>query len=272
MQTLVMRQVSRGELSRELRRNLIHCSYVTRLHLDHNNLKGPLPDSIGKMIKMQVMDMSHNDISGDLPASFYNLNALQNLDLGFNAFAGLLPNFTALHSLRQLHLNDNNPGFHGDLPDYIFDAGMAGSTYRNTSTVTELDLSGNNLTGSLPIEVYRMTELTHLDLSGNRLSGYLPPLPKSLDADDAVLDFSGENQQFWCPFPAESAHHAAFKLINCTCMTGHRCPTHNDPVSDTSGDTQCEYDCAACGAGSFSNVTFSSECTACALGTEAPFR
>ena len=40
--------------------------------------------------------------------------------------------------------------------------------------VTELDLSGNNLRGTLPAELASLTELASLDLSGNQLRGQIP--------------------------------------------------------------------------------------------------
>lgn len=41
--------------------------------------------------------------------------------------------------------------------------------------IVQLDLSDNQLTGTLPEDLGLLTELTHLDLSGNRLQGVLPP-------------------------------------------------------------------------------------------------
>ena len=48
-----------------------------------------------------------------------------------------------------------------------------GVTLRN-GRVTELDLSGNNLRGTVPAQLATLTELASLDLSGNRLNGPIP--------------------------------------------------------------------------------------------------
>ena len=63
-----------------------------------------------------------------------------------------------------------------------------GVTLRN-GRVTELDLSGNNLRGTLPAKLATLTELASLDLSGNQLSGMIPPELRGLRALES-LDLS----------------------------------------------------------------------------------
>jgi Leucine-rich repeat (LRR) protein len=47
--------------------------------------------------------------------------------------------------------------------------------------VKDLDLSGNYLTGSLPLIFSELDDLEKLNLSGNRLSGSIPPQLSELD-------------------------------------------------------------------------------------------
>ena len=49
-----------------------------------------------------------------------------------------------------------------------------GVAVNGNGRVTELDLSGNNLRGTVPAQLATLTELTSLDLSGNQLSGAIP--------------------------------------------------------------------------------------------------
>ena len=50
-----------------------------------------------------------------------------------------------------------------------------GVTTDANGRVTELDLSGNNLRGTVPAQLATLTELTSLDLSGNQLRGAISP-------------------------------------------------------------------------------------------------
>ena len=46
--------------------------------------------------------------------------------------------------------------------------------YYDIATTTEIDLSGNQLTGSIPSEIGCLTNLTYLDLYNNQLTGEIP--------------------------------------------------------------------------------------------------
>ena len=47
--------------------------------------------------------------------------------------------------------------------------------YYSVLNTTELDLSSNQLTGSIPPEIRNLTNLTYLNLSSNQLTGSIPP-------------------------------------------------------------------------------------------------
>ena len=54
---------------------------VTQIQLASNNLKGPIPNSIGRFAALEVLDLSRNDISGSLPEGLAGCIALQTLSL-----------------------------------------------------------------------------------------------------------------------------------------------------------------------------------------------
>ena len=81
--------------------------------------------------------------------------------------------------------NKDNWGSTAPLNDWF------GVTADDSENVTALDLSGNNLRGTLPSDLGTLTSLTTLDLSDNGLSGTIP----DLTALTSLLDLDlGDNQ------------------------------------------------------------------------------
>ncbi|XP_073006810.1 receptor-like protein EIX2 isoform X2 [Typha latifolia] len=138
---------------------------------------------------LSLFDCNLNATFSSLPLYSSNLTSLVSLGLGGNYFHspildGLLGNMT---SLEQLWLEDND--LIGMKPETlknlcnlnILDLSwnqISGDTAelmkRLPPKIEELDLSANNLTGSLPSWLEHMTSLRYLDLSNNSLSGHIP--------------------------------------------------------------------------------------------------
>ena len=63
-----------------------------------------------------------------------------------------------------------------------------GTTTDDNGRVTALDLTGNNLSGTIPPEIGALTSLTHLRVGGNQLEGCLPAsLQQQLDIAESEL-------------------------------------------------------------------------------------
>ncbi|KAL2473877.1 Leucine-rich receptor-like protein kinase family protein [Forsythia ovata] len=122
------------------------------------------------------LNLSHNQLTGSLVSSgevgaFGNLKVL---DLSYNQLSGELPGFNFVYDLQVLKLSNNK--FSGFIPNNLLKG--------DSLVLTELDLSGNNLTG--PISIITSTTLRVLNLSSNVLSGELPLLTGSC----TVIDLS----------------------------------------------------------------------------------
>lgn len=65
--------------------------YVKILALDFNNLRGPLPEALGNLTRLEDLDLEHNSLVGNLPASLSRLDSLSQLGLGGNHFDGAFP-------------------------------------------------------------------------------------------------------------------------------------------------------------------------------------
>ncbi|XP_038998615.1 receptor-like protein 9DC1 [Hibiscus syriacus] len=135
-----------------------HCLYLEKffyvefhgleINLPKTNWSGPLkslelssshlqelPDSIGNLRSLEILDLSYTNLTGPIPATLANLAQLKRLDLSKNNLSGLLP-----------------------IPVFNF------------TQVEYLDFSRNNLIGSLPSRVSGILRLHWLGLNENFLS------------------------------------------------------------------------------------------------------
>ena len=83
---------------------------ITVLILKECNLEGPIPASIGGLLKsLEILDLSANRLNGPIPASFGTLLKLQKLILRENQLSGAIPeSFKQLNELEKLDLDHNN--------------------------------------------------------------------------------------------------------------------------------------------------------------------
>ncbi|MFQ6625356.1 hypothetical protein Gotur_006074 [Gossypium turneri] len=79
------------------------------MDLSNNQFFGEIPEDIGRLITLQMLNLSHNNFTGPIPTSFGNLVALESLDLSSNKFSGGIPSqMTNLTFLEVLNLSNNN--------------------------------------------------------------------------------------------------------------------------------------------------------------------
>ncbi|XP_039165313.1 MDIS1-interacting receptor like kinase 2 [Eucalyptus grandis] len=157
-------------------------THVVSLELGNNSIYGSIPSSVGNLSKLNCFDLCGNELSGNIPlgigsipSEIGRLTSLIELDLSVNNFTGSIPcslgNLTSL-SILNLHRND----FTG--PTFLAKFG----------NLTELDISKDALSGSMPQEIYDLRRLKRsipfelgntqflevLDLSHNMLNEDIP--------------------------------------------------------------------------------------------------
>ncbi|KAK8622615.1 hypothetical protein V6N13_117524 [Hibiscus sabdariffa] len=128
-----------------------------------NSYVQELPDSIGNLRSLEVLDLSYSNLRGSIPASFANLTQLKYLDLHSNSLTGpILSSFSHFKHLTYLDLSENNL------------VGQISDTVGNLTNLVHLSLSLNNLSGLLPVSALNLPQVQFVDLSGNELVGPLP--------------------------------------------------------------------------------------------------
>ncbi|PRQ44327.1 putative leucine-rich repeat domain, L domain-containing protein [Rosa chinensis] len=64
------------------------------LNLSGNAFTGKIPSSFGKMRQLESLDLSKNHLSGQIPPEFANLNFLSHLNVSYNQLTGRIPTNT----------------------------------------------------------------------------------------------------------------------------------------------------------------------------------
>ncbi|GFP83926.1 putative receptor-like protein kinase at3g47110 [Phtheirospermum japonicum] len=70
-------------------------------------LSGPVPDTLGSIRGLEILDLSSNQLSGSIPFDLQNLQSLQFLNLSFNSLEGEIPRYGVFADPFNVHLESN---------------------------------------------------------------------------------------------------------------------------------------------------------------------
>ncbi|KAL3635732.1 hypothetical protein CASFOL_020279 [Castilleja foliolosa] len=185
-----------GDIS-EAFTNISKCSShnLESLELGINEFHGHVPEELGELNQLKVLDVSDNQLSGEIPIVLGQLSNLEMIDISNNAFEGTLSddhfvrlsklvefdaggnymlkfrvsyNWVPPCQLKSLSLGSVQIG--GQIPDGL----------RTQKGLTDLVLSNCSITGMLPKWLSSFMNLTLLDLSNNHIKGPIPELAPSM--------------------------------------------------------------------------------------------
>ncbi|XP_019417270.1 PREDICTED: receptor-like kinase TMK4 [Lupinus angustifolius] len=160
--------------------DLTQSSNLVQLDFGTSNLVGSLPDMFDSLLSLQSLRLSYNKLSGSLPKSLSGSN-IQNLWLnnqndGFG-FEGGIDVLSEMVHLNQVWLHKNK--LTGSIPDLS-----------NCSSLFDLQLRDNILTGVVPESLTGMSSLKNVSLDNNMLQGPVPVFGKSVQVTlDGINSF-----------------------------------------------------------------------------------
>ncbi|CAN1829339.1 Phytosulfokine receptor 2 [Linum perenne] len=181
-------------------------SRVTMLILPKYGLQGTIPNSLGSLDQLKSLDLSFNRLEGDLPVEFSGLKKLEVLDLSHNMLSGNVSKvLSGMISIKSLNISSNrfrDDLFQlGELPNLVvfnisnnsFSGSVSPRICSFSSGIEIVDLSMNDLVGSLDNVTNCSSSLKQLHLDSNMISG---ALPRSLYSLPALQQLSISNNNF----------------------------------------------------------------------------
>lgn len=149
-------------------------STLQTLVLRENGHVGPIPNGLGNLTRLRVLDLHKNSLNGSIPVSLGRIAGLRSLDLSANRLTGSIPNLS-FSSLNILDLNQNL--LNGFIP----------TTLGSCHSLIKMDFSHNRLSGPIPDSFKPMENLVLMDISYNSLSGPLPFSFQSMNSLQALI-------------------------------------------------------------------------------------
>ncbi|KAJ1258357.1 hypothetical protein BS78_10G069100 [Paspalum vaginatum] len=216
--------LSSNRFSGNLSAFLFSLPHIERLDLSKNMFEGPIQIHLFSNLSLSLKSLrfSQNNLSGKL--SFFwlgNLTELEEIDLSGNTnlavdvnIPGWVPPFqlkqlalSEPHFLRtQFHLEEldlSNNNLSGSMPNWLF---------TKDATLVNLNLGNNSLTGSLAPIWHPQTALKTMIISNNRITGQLPVGFGLMFPSLSTLDFSHNN--FYGQIPISLCHINLMRLLD----------------------------------------------------------
>ncbi|KAK4571384.1 hypothetical protein RGQ29_029982 [Quercus rubra] len=184
---------------------------LVEIDLSSNQLRGSIPDALGKMNSLESLNFDENQLEHSIPKSFGNICTLSSLSLSNNRLSGQLVEFInilsgcAKNSLEMLDLSLNQ--ITGSLPNF--------STFSSLKIIYD---GTNNLTGTVPKGIGNLHQLEVFCVSNNSMHGVVTEVHLSNLSNLWSLDLSLNslalqlNKEWVSPFQLRIIYLSSCKL------------------------------------------------------------
>ncbi|KAJ4974335.1 hypothetical protein NE237_007509 [Protea cynaroides] len=162
--TLEILDLSKNQFQGSIPKEVSNCKNLYIMNLADNKFNGCTPLEIGLLPNLETLVLGNNKLSREIPESLLNLSKLAFLDYSRNSFGGDIQEiFGKFERLQYLILYANN-----------FIGGLTTSGILKLPNLVRLDLTNNNFTGPLPVELSEMPKMKYLFLAYNNFNGSIP--------------------------------------------------------------------------------------------------
>ncbi|KAL7257808.1 hypothetical protein ACSBR1_004007 [Camellia fascicularis] len=174
-----------NQLSGEISSSLQNCTNLEMLDLSENEFIGSIPTWMGERLRqLKILTLRSNRLDGLIPPEICGLYSLQVFDIANNNLYGGMPqcvnNFASMAVKRESSdlISYIGPG-RDHLDSFLENAILVtkGNNYQYDkilALVAVVDISNNNISGKIPVELTSLLGLLSLNLSGNHLAGVIP--------------------------------------------------------------------------------------------------
>ncbi|CAN6699396.1 unnamed protein product [Malus baccata var. baccata] len=143
--------------------NFTKLKKLKNLWIRQSNLIGELPETLGEMEALEVIDLAINSLSGRIPNGLFTVKNLSIVYLFENTLSGEVPQVIESWNLSILDISENT--LMGTIPE----------EYGNLTKLTELALFLNDFSGEIPKSIGRLPNLRKFRMFNNNFSGTLAP-------------------------------------------------------------------------------------------------
>lgn len=157
------------------------CVQLTTLNLSSNSLTEQNTSGLSTLTNLEWLSLESNLLS-QVPAQFSSLRKLKTLNLGRNKISGNLTALSSLSSLQQLFLNNNQ--LTGNFPSILL--GM--------SKLMMINLNSNQLTGDINDKLPQVSQLSNNRFTRNQLSNYITDYTEQTELNYSPQRYDDEKE------------------------------------------------------------------------------
>ncbi|KAF5454737.1 hypothetical protein F2P56_024382 [Juglans regia] len=136
---------------------------LQRLNLYKNSLSGRIPINISSCSNLEFLNLGDNHLVGEIPVALSSLSKLQFFSVEVNNLTGSIPPFLGnFSSLEIISATLNNLG------------GMIPNALGQLRNLRYLVVGGNQFSGTTPSAIFNLSSITRFDVGTNQIQGSLP--------------------------------------------------------------------------------------------------